>query len=720
LVFGGNNRPKNDILMYDKISSDMDTSGIALLYPPTIGDNIFLYGCGPFDLKHGDRQRFSIALMMGANLSDLLLNSEVAQRVLEANYRFAQPPPKPHVVVVPGNNRVTLYWDTSAEEGVDPLTNINDFEGYKIYRSEDYTFNDVYTVTDGNGQPFIGMALFDDQAQKRAQWHLPWTADQQALYVGGFQPAEYQGRAVKYYMGEPTDVSGLRHQYVDSTVTNGKTYYYAVVSFDNGVYTDSLKLPPTECQAIIQRDAVTQEFKFDVNTAAVIPGSLASGIVSPIADIQQGRTISHSTGAGTGLVQLKVLDEPKLGTNSFVLSFKKIKVGSDSVMTYSVLRSTFYEESIVSRDTLFVSLINKNIVPTTVQVFDASNAQIPLTSLKVDSAGGQVRGLTPGALVLGGVYKVKYQFYPVINSSAMQTQDDNPVFDGVRPFVTDDPLALDTLGSGFIVKPTGVTARIGPSTITGSGQVIAPIDLKITFFSSLADTTASGDYATPADSLLPTTGSIRVKTPFKIENITDTSVKLTIRVLDNGKKGRWDLGDQLVVPTPPPYNVNASGVTGNYIMMGIFIQQRSGAQPQINAGTVYIAKTKKPFTKKDSFALATTPINYDAKAAAGMLDKVYVVPNPYVVSSQFELPANQPDHRGGRSLQFRNLPEVCTIRIYTMTGELVQTLQKDDLNSYLSWDILSSESARLAYGVYIYHIETPAGGAKIGRFGLIK
>jgi len=42
---------------------------------------------------------------------------------------------------------------------------------------------------------------------------------------------------------------------------------------------------------------------------------------------------------------------------------------------------------------------------------------------------------------------VKYQFYPVINSSAMQTQDDNPVFDGVRPFVTDDPLALDTLGA---------------------------------------------------------------------------------------------------------------------------------------------------------------------------------------------------------------------------------------------------------------------------------
>ena len=62
LEFGGANRPKNDILMYDKITSD--TSDVSLLYPPTTGDNIFFYGSGPFNLQHGDRQRFSIALFI--------------------------------------------------------------------------------------------------------------------------------------------------------------------------------------------------------------------------------------------------------------------------------------------------------------------------------------------------------------------------------------------------------------------------------------------------------------------------------------------------------------------------------------------------------------------------------------------------------------------------------------------------------------------------------
>ncbi|MBI2427762.1 MAG: hypothetical protein HYV29_03030 [Ignavibacteriales bacterium] len=66
------------------------------------------------------------------------------------------------------------------------------------------------------------------------------------------------------------------------------------------------------------------------------------------------------------------------------------------------------------------------------------------------------------------------------------------------------------------------------------------------------------------------------------------------------------------------------------------------------------------------------------------------------------------------------MPRECTIRIYTITGELVQTLHKSDNTSYMNWDVLSSESARIGYGVYIYHIETPTGGIKIGRLGIIK
>ena len=35
---------------------------------------------------------------------------------LEADYQFAQPPDKPTLTAVPGDGRVTLYWDTKSEE----------------------------------------------------------------------------------------------------------------------------------------------------------------------------------------------------------------------------------------------------------------------------------------------------------------------------------------------------------------------------------------------------------------------------------------------------------------------------------------------------------------------------------------------------------------------------------------------------------------------------
>ncbi len=102
------------------------------------------------------------------------------------------------------------------------------------------------------------------------------------------------------------------------------------------------------------------------------------------------------------------------------------------------------------------------------------------------------------------------------------------------------------------------------------------------------------------------------------------------------------------------------------------------------------------------------------------MDDIFVVPNPYVAYSISEEPGRLPEARGDRELQFRNLPKECTIRIYTITGELVSEIYKNDLTSMATWDLLSYEGHRIAYGVYVYHIEVPNVGEKIGRIGVIK
>jgi hypothetical protein len=111
---------------------------------------------------------------------------------------------------------------------------------------------------------------------------------------------------------------------------------------------------------------------------------------------------------------------------------------------------------------------------------------------------------------------------------------------------------------------------------------------------------------------------------------------------------------------------------------------------------------------------------FDAAQATNALDQIRVVPNPYVGYSDVELPGVSSIRRGENRLQFRNLPPKCTIRIYSLVGELVDTIVKDDSNSYADWRILSYEGQRLAYGVYIYHVDVPGVGEKIGRLALIK
>ncbi len=72
------------------------------------------------------------------------------------------PPDSPGLNAVPGNGKVTLYWGTEAENHIDTVRQMlypsspekwNDFEGYRIYKSEHHDFKDVYTITDVHGNP---------------------------------------------------------------------------------------------------------------------------------------------------------------------------------------------------------------------------------------------------------------------------------------------------------------------------------------------------------------------------------------------------------------------------------------------------------------------------------------------------------------------------------------------------------------------------------------
>ena len=80
-------------------------------------------------------------------------------------------------------------------------------------------------------------------------------------------------------------------------------------------------------------------------------------------------------------------------------------------------------------------------------------------------------------------------------------------------------------------------------------------------------------------------------------------------------------------------------------------QTRRDAQ----AGEVARFTTEKPFLASDVYEFTVTGARFDAAAAAGLLDEVRVVPNPYRGVSAFEQANPFPTGRGERVIRFINV-----------------------------------------------------------------
>ena len=99
------------------------------------------------------------------------------------------------------------------------------------------------------------------------------------------------------------------------------------------------------------------------------------------------------------------------------------------------------------------------------------------------------------------------------------------------------------------------------------------------------------------------------------------------------------------------------------------------------------------------------------------LSKISVVPNPYFSHSRFDETATS------RLMWFTHLPTLCDISIFTISGELVTTLEhNDEFIGQESWDLRSGNGDEVAPGLYIYTVE--AGNddkfKHIGKFAIVR
>ncbi|PCI94829.1 MAG: hypothetical protein COB15_13010 [Flavobacteriales bacterium] len=104
-----------------------------------------------------------------------------------------------------------------------------------------------------------------------------------------------------------------------------------------------------------------------------------------------------------------------------------------------------------------------------------------------------------------------------------------------------------------------------------------------------------------------------------------------------------------------------------------------------------------------------------ASAMDSALVLINVVPNPYYSYSEYE--TGQLDNR----IKIVNLPEICTISIYNVSGTLMRRFQKDNSKTSLDWNLKNHVNIPVASGVYLIHVDVPDIGQRTLKwYGVMK
>jgi hypothetical protein len=627
---GNSSTEVDNVVFYDdgkewpKRLYDMFTSTNSYDNPVAMNYNIaFLFASGPFYLKAGKTERFSLALGFGQTLSELRTTTKVVQQIYKANYQFSVPPPMPTLKAFAGDKYVTLTWDDKAERAYDPVTNNDDFEGYRIYRSTDPTFLDPQVISNGSGTGTIG------NGKPLAQFDL-------VNDFSGYSKTTVDG--VAYYLGTN---NGITHTYKDTTVTNGQLYYYAITAYDRGV--DSTETYPSE-NAIAVSQTVRGGIVLPKNVVSVTPEPPVDGYKTA-----ETNTIVHASGTGVGNVNISIKNPGLIPDNhAFKIDFTNPE---DSVRAenYRLIDET-------EKDTLFIY-------------------------------GADLSGVGNGSIGKG--------LLPIITTPAAVT--------------------IDTANTGF-TKSSSTNAKFAARYQTaypiGYKRIGYPEKISIVFSDQYVDTSVAA-VGLPAKQakfrIYAKTASGDVKLKFRFR---DTDNNGTINSLN-------DYVEVLTAPSSAPSNLKATwridfDTTG---------QGSSFVLKQPAAGDEYNISINIPYSSKDVFTFTTVAQSVDRdKAKSDFNKKPYVVPNPYVGAASFEPQRFAVSGRGERKIEFRALPQKCTIRIYTVTGELVKTLEHTGSISQgvIAWDLRTKDNLEIAPGLYIYHVDGGSTGTFIGKFAVIK
>ena len=271
--------PSNDITRYEKMVYGLPESAMDILKSRP-GNYMTLITTGPFErfdpdssinvvfavvcaAKYGldptteDTENSKTHLYINAGWAQTAYNGEDrnSNGILDegedinndgklTRYVLPTPPSPPIYRIAPGNKKVDIYWSNNSEKSRDLITGEEDFEGYRIYRSQ-------------LGEDLIGRDLFGS---------LTLIADFDSIngigYDTGFGFIRLAADSLVFFEDEIEDGDTLFYHYrfENKNLLNGWQYAYSVTAYDRGDPVNKLE---------------SLESSYLANVMRVIPGTPA-------------------------------------------------------------------------------------------------------------------------------------------------------------------------------------------------------------------------------------------------------------------------------------------------------------------------------------------------------------------------------------------------------------------------------------------------------------
>jgi hypothetical protein len=678
-----------------------------------------LNSSGPYlSLLPGETIDVTMAVVMGQSLDDLKENTMRAVQQFDMGYLGTAPPASPTFVVTPQDQRVYLTWDNSPETTVDLITGEQDFEGYRIYRSltgVDGTWDLLADYDLMGSQTVKGVTVSYKRGGSELQFGFVdfWGTGQDTVaFVGNDYSLEFYTDTTFTVFN--TDQQSLYEYSVDARDVFTGDFCVVDAADDEVVYPSPDPANPFVGQWVDGARIYIDGFYVHISEGEPTPTDPPGTFYTPRAgNLFEIRTFDWAeVGEQTGLYY-SYLDEGLINGLAYYYAVTSYDRGSPAfgidplessiaqVRTRVVPRSRAADRQ--DPDALATRVMpaygTGDLYLSMVQPVDVTGHDYRVDLVSLDGSEEAwwwvLSDLDEGGAISDTLPVLQWDFDDTSETRTVQYPEDladRALLDGMLLGLKAPKSIL--VEPGTWNRDSEVTWVPASNNWNQYASKLEPYDYAFTF---------------------PSGGGVDVNgdpVPWHAVNLTlNEPAKTYLFQSAAGDPDRvlWDSFDQVFI-----LEQDAEAWSATLAVVKFNMDMSDSTVPPGSADTMFV-NTLRPFYVGDAYEISTA--NYLASRSTYNLDDVNVVPNPYYLRAMWDT------NEFNRWVNFTHLPSRCTIRIFTISGLLIRTLEHDvaDDEGTERWDLLTDENAHCTSGLYVYQVEdAQTGDTKVGKFAIVR